>query len=174
MKRIANLLIISLFSVFSFTSCDDDNDTNTTPNDTDRNFMTMASYSNRDEIDFAQMALTKATNDSVKYFAQQMVADHTPALAELDSIAGQFSYTLPTTIDSLHAAMKTQLMARSGLDFDSAYMNSQVMDHNNAISLFQNEVNAGNNVSIKNYANKTLPHLQMHREMAERIRARLQ
>lgn len=176
MKRFLNFMTISLVAVVMVSSCkDDDNDNNNTaPNDTDRNFMTMAAYANSNEIDAAQLALTKATNDSVKVFAQMMIAEHTNAKAKLDSVANQFTYTLPTTIDSAHAAMKVQMMALSGVTFDTTYMNSQVNDHVNTISLFQTEINQGNNPSIKNYATETLPHLQMHLERAQSIRAQLQ
>lgn len=176
MKRIANLLAISLVTLFSITSCkdDDDNNMNTAPNDTDKNFMTMGAYGNRNEIDFAQMALTMATDDSVKIFAQTMIDDHGMAMSELDSIANMFSFTLPTTIDSIHGVTKTRLMGLSGHEFDTAYINSQVQDHIDAINLFQNEINSGNNVSIKSFAVKTLPHLQMHKETADRLKARLQ
>jgi putative membrane protein len=163
-----------LAAAIIITSCDDDDDEDISPNQTDTNFMTMAAYANMNEVDFAQMALTKSTHDSVKVFANMMIADHTLAMDQLDSIADNFNYNLPTTIDSIHAALKTQLMALDGYEFDTAYMNSQVRDHINAITLFQNEVNQGRNPSIRNYASDKLPHLQMHKQRADSIRAHLQ
>jgi putative membrane protein len=173
MKRFIKLMTISLVTAVMASSCDDDDD-NTAPNDKDKNFMTMAAYANWNEIDAAQLALTKSTNDSVKTFAQLMIAEHTTAKGQLDSVANQFTYSLPTTVDSAHAALKVHLMTLSGLAFDTTYMNSQVTDHVNTINLFQNEVNLGNNPSVKNYASQTLPHLQMHLQRAQSIRTQLQ
>jgi putative membrane protein len=169
MKRITLLFSICMILVF-VTSCDKNNDNNSNSlNSTDQNFMTMAAFSNNDEIDFAKLALTKSSNDSVKMFAQMMIADHTKATMGLDSLAGKYSVTLPTTIDSIHAALKTSLMALSGFSFDSSYVNGQVKDHMNAISLFQNEVNGGNNQDVKNFASGKLPVLQMHLQMANSL-----
>ena len=154
---------------------DDDNNGNTnTLSEVDKNFMTQASFSNRNEIDFAQLALTQSTNDSVKAFAQTIIADHTEALAKLDSIGNRYNFQLPNTIDSAHAAMKPQMQALTGLAFDTTYANSQVQDHLTAISLFQNEVNNGSDPTVKNYASTTLPHLQMHLEEANNLKAYLQ
>jgi len=172
MKHISGLSKLFIVAALFAASCnddDDDNNMNTTLNDADKNFMTIAAYANRNEIDFAETALTKATADTVKTFAHMMIAEHTNAMNELDSIANQFSYTLPTTIDSLHAAMKTDLMAKSGYSFDTAYIDGQVRDHQATISLFQNQASQGNNVSVKNWANKTLPNLQTHLAAADSI-----
>ena len=172
MKRILSYTAMVLTAAIMITSCDDDEE-DISPNQTDTNFMTMAAYANLNEVDFAQLALTKSTHDSVRWFAQKMVADHSAAMSQLDSIADNFSYTLPTTIDSIHAAMKTQLMALAGYEFDTAYMNGQIRDHISAISLLQNEINQGRNPSIKNYASEKLPHLEMHKQRADSIRAQL-
>jgi len=171
MKHVKGLSKLFIVAALFVASCDDDDDnnTNTALNDADKNFMTMAAYANHNEIDFAEMALTKATADTVKTFAHMMIAEHTKAMNELDSIANQFSYTLPDTIDSLHAVKKTDLMAKSGYSFDTAYINGQVIDHQATISLFQNEASQGNNVSVKNWANKTLPSLQTHLAAADSI-----
>jgi len=176
MKRFANFAaLFFVVSTFIVSCKDDDNDVNTSsPNSIDTSFVTKAAYANLDEIDFAQLALTKSTNDSIRTFAQQMITDHTTALSGLDSIANQFSYTLPTTIDSAHAALKAQVMGLSGIGFDSTYINSQVADHINAITLFQSEVNLGNNPNIKGYASRMLPHLQEHLERAQSVKSHLE
>jgi putative membrane protein len=174
MKHVKFLTAVLLGTVLAITSCkDNDNKTDTTPNDADKSFLTNAAYTNRDEIDFAQLALTKSTNDSVRGFAQSMINDHTMARAELDSLANRFSYTLPTTIDSVHAALKPQLEALSGYSFDSAYIVGQLNDHTLAINLFQSELTQGNNQEIKNYATDKLPHLQAHYAAADSVRATL-
>lgn len=173
MKRIVNITVLFCAAAMTFTSCKDD-DVDTSPNNTDTDFMTRAAYANRDEIDFAQLALQKSVDDSVKNFAHMMITGHSTALSGLDSVANQFSYTLPVTIDSVHAALKTQLMALSGVGFDSTYINSQINDHVNTINLFQNEVNLGNNPSVKGYASTNLPHLQEHLASAQSVKLHLQ
>ncbi|MCW3091622.1 MAG: outer membrane protein [Ferruginibacter sp.] len=174
MKRSHLFAALFFATAIITTSCDkDDDNNNTTPSATDRNFMTSVAYANVNEIDFAQLALTKSANDSVKNFAQMMITDHTNAKTALDSLGSRYAISLPAGIDSAHSAMKTQLMALSGYGFDTAYMNGQINDHNATISLFQNEVNSGNNSDIKNYATRNLPNLQMHKQHADSVRASL-
>jgi len=174
MKQKTILAAVLFASAIITTSCEHDDDNDKLPSNADKSFAINAAYANRDEIDFAQLALTKSQNDAVMNFAQTMIADHTTALASLDSLGSRYSITLPTTIDSIHAAMKTQLTALTGYSFDTAYMNGQINDHINAITLFQNEVNSGNNPDIRNYATNNLPHLQMHKQAADSVRAGLQ
>jgi len=176
MKRFANFAALFFVASMFIASCDDDDDNvdTSSPNSTDTSFVTKATYANLAEIDFARLAQTKSTNDSILSFAQHMITEHTTALSGLDSIANQFNYTLPTTIDSAHAALKTQAMGLSGIGFDSTYINSQIADHVNAINLFQNEVNLGNNPNIKGYASRMLPHLQEHLARAQSVKSHLQ
>lgn len=138
-------------------------------NDTDRDFMQKASYANNSEIDAAQLAQSKTTEPAVNGFAMMMVSDHTTAENDLKTLATKKSMTVPTTPDSAHMAMKTQLMAMSGRAFDSAYMHGQLNDHNMVISLMQNEMNNGKDADAKNYANMYLPKVQMHKQMVDSI-----
>ena len=173
MKRIAMFAVLAFGLSFIIMSCKDDNDNNTVPNDFDKTFMTNATYANRSEIDFAQLALTNSQNDSIKAYAQKMVADHTMAQSELDSLGNKFSFTLPTTMDSAHQAMRPQLEALSGYSFDTAYINGQVRDHEATITLFQNEANQGFNPDVRNYASGKLPHLQEHLQSANNVKSSL-
>lgn len=81
---------------------------------------------------------------------------------------------LPTEADPVHKAKLAILKTLSGYEFDTTYINSQVMDHYATIALFENEISGGRNPLVKNYANKTLPHLKMHLEEALAIQARLE
>ena len=170
MKHFSFLLTISL--VITLASCSKKDDNNS-PNATDQNFMTSAAFSNRDEIDLAQLALTKTTNDSVKMFAQMMIADHTFALIGLDSLSTKYNVALPNTIDSAHAVIKMNLMPLAGYSFDSAYIKGQVTDHANSLLLHQSEAGNGNNQDVKNFANSKIPVIQMHLSMAQAMAAQI-
>jgi len=173
MKKMTLFSALLLATTFAITSCNDNEDDDVSPNDTDRNFMSKAGYANRNEVDFAQLALSKSSNDSVKNFAQMMITDHTAGIAGLDTLGTKFSFSLPTTIDSVHAAMKTQLSALSGYRFDTAYMNGQIKDHTATIDLFQNELSQGRNPDVRGYASRNLPHIQLHKQRADSIREKL-
>ena len=149
---------------------DDDDNNGQTLNDTDRTFMTSASYGNNSEIDAGTAASSMASIGAVQSFGTRMVTDHTTAQSDLVSVGAQVGVTsLPSTPDSAHIQLKAMLMTLSGRAFDSAYMKLQVSDHANTIALFQNEINNGSNTQVKNYASTHLPTIQMHKHMADSI-----
>jgi putative membrane protein len=163
------LFLLATLFLSLIVSCKDDKDDNNNNNnnndqslnDKDKQFLTMAAYSNYAEIDAAQLAGTKATDTAVKNFSFLMVTEHQMALNELKSLA-QNRVTLPTGPDQAHITLKQQLSAMSGRKFDSTYIHLQVTDHQAAETLFKDEINNGKNADVKNYANKYLPHIQMH------------
>lgn len=142
-------------------------------NDTDRNYVVMASMSNNAEIAAGQVAATKATNAMVKTYGQQMVSEHTPAQADLKSRVSALSLTAPDTVDAEHKALMVKLNSLSGYSFDTAYMNSQVKDHAKTVDIFNTEINGGNNTSIRGFAIDNLPHIQMHYNKADSLRKAL-
>jgi putative membrane protein len=57
----------------------------------------------------------------------------------------------------------------AGRAFDSIYIHSQVADHDMTIANFQTEQNNGSHRDVQDYANRYLPHIQMHRQSADSI-----
>lgn len=168
------ILVIGLLASVTMVACSDDDDDNNNLNDTDRNFVTMASISNNGEIQAGQLAASKATDASVKAFGQKMVADHTTAASELKAITGNLGLNVSDTLDAEHKALKAQLESLSGRSFDSVYIHSQTDDHTSAITLFQNEASNGSNNQLKTFAGTKIPVLQMHKQMADTIVLRFQ
>ena len=152
-------------------ACDKDDDDEI--NGTDQNFVRMASISNNAEVMAGQLAATKATAPMVKTFGASMVTEHTQAQTDLKTRASEVSISASDTVDAEHRALMTRLNTLSGYSFDTAYMNSQVKDHQKTIDFFQTEINDGQHQRIKSYANDYLPHIQMHFNKADSIRKAL-
>lgn len=136
-------------------------------------FAVQASQGNLAEIQAGQVSLTNSQRDSVKIFGQMMINDHTAAQKSLDSIGHLLQFNMPTAPDSAHIALKTKLMSLQGAEFDSAYASSQVSDHQTMLTLLSNEMNSGTNVSLKAYASKNYPVVQMHLMMADSLQKSL-
>jgi putative membrane protein len=170
MKRNNFLLCGCLFAGLLITSCSKDDDE---LNDTDRNFMTGVSISNTAEVDAATLAVSKASTPQVMAFAQHMLAEHGLAQTDLKSLGASVGHTVNDTIDPTHVAIKTQLMALSGREFDSAYMHTQVTDHQNTLSMFQTEQNDGQHEDVTDYADRYRPHIEMHLQRADSIATNL-
>jgi len=161
-------LLFSLLAISAMVACEKDK-----LNDTDRDFAMQAGYSNSAEIAAGQLAASKGSSAMVRNYGQMMVMDHQMALTELVTIGNEEGLSVPTTPDPAHQALMQRLSTLSGYQFDTAYMNSQIMDHQMAINLFQNEVDNGKRNRVQDYAADKLPHLRMHLASADSIRAAL-
>jgi putative membrane protein len=159
------IFLISILMVVLAISCKKDE----RMNETDEQFLKTAAQGNYNEIDAGQLAASKAVDSMVRNFGNRMVTDHQAALAELQSLAQDKDVTLPTGPDAAHLAAKQQLLNMSGWKFDSTYIHMQVTDHQTTINLFQNELNNGKNKAVKNYADKYLPIIKTHFNMADNI-----
>ncbi len=150
-------------------SCDDDDD-NKSISTSDRAFIDFAAKTNFTEIDFATLANSNASDQRVRDFAQHMITEHTQAQADLKDLGDHYKLTQwPTELDSAHQAMKTTLTGLSGYSFDSAYLASQVNDHQVAVTEFKNKSANADRGDVRDYAKKYLPHIQEHLDMADSI-----
>lgn len=147
----------------------DHNTVNNNLSKLDMTFITQASYANNDEVAAGQVATAKASDTAVKSFGAFMVTEHTTAQNDLKMLAANWNINVSATPDSMHILLMQKMQMLSGHMFDTAYIKSQVNDHNNAIALFQQEVNDGENTNLVNYAVKYLPHIIEHKQMADSI-----
>jgi putative membrane protein len=150
-------------------ACDDDDNDSTSLGQADQDFVLKASEANLAEIELGELAATKSTTPSVKAFGEMMVAEHQVALDELDSIAGRKNASMTRELNSEHEQVKATLTGLVGYSFDSAYMHSQVKDHEKAIALFETQSSNGIDPDVTGYATKYLPHIQMHHHKADSI-----
>ena len=140
----------------------------------DRKFAMMAAMGGMAEVEMARLALTKATSDAVKQYAQKMIDDHTPNNAELMQIASTKGLTLPTAPDAKHRAMMAKMERLSGAEFDRQYiMMAGHKDHQKMEKLFRDESMRGRDADLKAFAAKTLPVVQQHLQMARDLHGQM-
>jgi putative membrane protein len=61
----------------------------------------------------------------------------------------------------------------SGAEFDREYMKHQVADHDKAVALFERQAKNGKDAELKAFAERTLPTLKEHQQMARDIHAKV-
>jgi putative membrane protein len=152
-------------------SCHKGHNDNSSVDARDKDFMTKAAYSNQTEVAAAKIAVSKDSSGPVNGFAMMMITDHTVAGQDLKVLADSLHVGLPDGTDPADAPVLNRLDSLTGHAFDTAYIHSQVTDHQKAVALFQGEADSGNNASVKAYALKYLPKLQMHLMMADSLNA---
>jgi putative membrane protein len=144
----------------------------TQPNQTkisnsDKQFVIEAAQGGMAEVSLGQLATKRAISKDVRQYAQDMIADHTKANAELMKLATQKGITVPKNMDAKGQALMTQLSKLSGKSFDQAYMKEAgVKSHAEQVALFQRQAQQGGDPQLKAFAAKTLPTVQEHLQMA--------
>ena len=131
-------------------------------------FPIVAASSDMFEITSSTEAQSKATHADVKKFAGQMITDHNKTTAELTTIATAKSMTLPTAPLPKHQKMVQMVTSADAKGFDKAYMDAQVKAHTEAVTLFENASKNEADPELKAFAQKHLPHLKSHLDMAKK------
>jgi|SRR5579883_2429751 len=139
--------------------------------DPDASFYKQAAEAGIAEVEAGQQALQKADNQKVKDFGQVMVTDHTKANDELKQLAATKNIKLPTSPSVGQMAEKTKLDVLTGGAYDKSYIDGQIKDHEEVISLFRKEASSGQDTDAKAWAKQTLPILEKHLKMARQIAA---
>src|SRR5690349_13100519 len=135
----------------------------------DREFAMKAASGGMAEVHAAQLAEQRATLPQIKQFAQRMITDHTAANTELQQIAKRAHIDLPPQPTGKDAAEEQKLRGLNGAAFDQAFAQGQLQDHRETVELFQKEASSGQDPALKAFAQKTLPILQQHLQMAEAL-----
>ena len=141
--------------------------------DADKDFMTKAAQGGIAEVSAGQMAASKATDNSVKDFANRMVNDHGKANDELKNLATNKGVTLPTETDADHKKAADALAKKSGKAFDKGYMTDMVNDHTKVVAMFEKESKDATDPDLKAWVTNTLPTIQDHLKMAKQINGKL-
>jgi len=135
----------------------------------DAKFATDAANGGMAEVELGKLAQEKATDAKVKEFGSMMVTDHSKANDELKILAQSKGIELPTMPGEDEQKIKQELSAKSGKDFDKAYVDQMVTDHKKTITLFENALNDVEDADLKQFIQKTLPVLKSHLEHIQAI-----
>jgi len=138
--------------------------------DSDAMFVQKASQGGLAEVQLGRLAEHKASKQAVKDFGKRMVTDHSKANMELTNVASEEKLPMASAPEAEDKALYDKLSAMSGAEFDRAYMDAMVQDHQKDIAEFQKEATSGTDPKVKDFAAKTLPTLKEHLALAERAR----
>jgi putative membrane protein len=133
-------------------------------------FVNKVAQSDMLEIQASQFVTPNADADT-KPFADRMIRDHTETSNELKQLvqSGKVRAELPSTLDPEHQKKLDDLKKLGGRELDRQYDRMQLQAHQEAVDLFSRYAQAGDNIDLKAWAAKTLPHLQEHLTMAEKL-----
>ena len=133
--------------------------------DKDKSFIQDAAKDGMMEVEMGKMGQKQAKNAEVKKFASRMVTDHSKANNQLKALAKKKGVTLDAASPEKHKI--------DDANFDKEYMDQMVKDHEKDVKEFEEIAKDGSDADVKAWANKTLPTLKKHLEMAKEIQGKL-
>jgi putative membrane protein len=135
----------------------------------DRAFAEEAARGGRAEVELGQLAAQRGQHERVKEFGRRMQKDHGEANQELHKIATRKGLELPKDMGPEHKKVHDRLVKLSGADFDREYMREMVEDHEEDVKAFKRQAEQGKDADLRSFAQKTLPTLEKHLELARAI-----
>jgi putative membrane protein len=128
----------------------------------DLEFATKAAQGGIKEVRLGELAQQQAATPEVQQFGQRMVQDHGQANEQLMQIAESKGIELPKEMPQEAQQLRDELQQKSGQEFDQAYMDEMVSNHQEDVEAFQQYVEAGQDPDLKSFAEQTLPLLEQH------------
>jgi len=117
-----------------------------------------------------QLAQQNGGSADVKAFGQRLVSDHSKAMDQAAALAKTMSVQVPTEPKPEAQDEYQKLQGLKGTEFDKEFAQHMVTDHEQTIQKFEQQAKGGND-QVAQYAQQTLPVLQTHLDMAQKIEA---
>ncbi len=129
-------------------------------------FIKKAAQDDMAEIQVAQLALQKSNNPQVKQLAQKLIDDHQQNQSKIKDLAQKENVQIPDKVDQKHQAKLDHLKKLDGDQFDRAFLQMQVKDHERDVREFKDKAANAQDPDVKQYASQTAPVLEQHLDMA--------
>lgn len=136
-------------------------------NTQDKLFVRQAALGGQAEVELGKLAQKRATDPSVRQFADRMVEVHSKSNQQLLKLGKGLSPDLPKQLDAEHQAVRNALDEAQGQTFDLAYISAQIQDHQRTANLLQWHISTGQNEALRKYSIQTLPEVMDHLEQAK-------
>jgi len=129
-----------------------------------------ANQMNNEEQDMAKELASKAgDNQALTTMADTIREDHKANQSALEALARQKNVTLKSY--EKNQAAQEELDSLKGANFNKAFLNMDIKDHETAIASFRRAKEAlGSDPEVRVYIDQTIPVLEAHLKMAQNLR----
>ena len=130
------------------------------------------------EVEMAQLAASRTQNAAVKDFANQLIADQTAHIAQLNKLAakgdiGREANASDTTGAHLAGQLANLKSMAADAGFDRAFVQDQIELHQSAIDALKTLEPAATNADVRSDVTATLPVVEKHLAAAQQLAAQL-
>jgi putative membrane protein len=131
-------------------------------------FIREAIQGNLAEIDTGKLAQRRSSNEAVKAFGHTLVEDHSAANEKARKIAQDLKVTPPGRPSLKQRVVYGKLVLLRGATFDRQFARDMISGHQKAIAAYRAQAQGGVEPTAS-MAKETLPTLEKHLEMAQRL-----
>jgi putative membrane protein len=139
----------------------------------DLEFAEKAAEGGLPEVQLGKLAQEQAKDEQVVQFGERMVQDHGQANEKLMAIAEQKGVQLPQELPEDAQQKYEELQQLSDAEFDEAYMDEMVKDHEKDVELFEQQAYSGMDPDLRAFAQETLPTLREHLDLAKEVQSKV-
>jgi putative membrane protein len=139
----------------------------------DARFAVAAAVGGKTEVELGQLASKNAMAAAVREFGGMMFKDHSAAGEKLKALAKTKGITLPDSLDESGLKIRAKLSAKTGKDFDKAYVDDMIEDHKQDIKEFESAIPRLKDPELKAFAISTLPTLKMHLATIQKVKQQI-
>jgi putative membrane protein len=140
----------------------------------DASVAAVMSLIDRQELESSQLAVQRASNPEVKRYAQEMIAAHQGGGSQPANTRATGESDLTTFLQQAHTAAMNQLRTLpAGVEFDRAYMVSQVKAHEGAHQTLERLQTAARDNALTDRIRQKMAAVQQHLQRARAIQTSL-
>jgi predicted outer membrane protein len=175
MIKRSGVVLLSAFFILGFASCesDDDEPISDQISQQDRNFSLSSSQFINAQISMSQLALKNGQDDSVLDYSRLILDENSASKIELNAILDSKKIETSEGISPEIQTQINELTLLTGEAFDERYIDFQILNLDNSVSMFENQVDNGLNFTIKGFAEKALAAIKDHKKEAILVRTEI-
>lgn len=135
---------------------------------------------NKNEINSAKLALSKKLTPPVKNYAKLMLTDHSKNLAKTKSLSKSLKLNDQASNNAIEELKSNgneeiaELKPLNDHDFNNAYINAMIKDHQAGLSTLKKYINeVKQNSRLYSHLKNTAHHVEQHLEKAKQIQDNL-
>jgi len=121
------------------------------------------------QAEIGKLAALNTKNETVRGFAKALVKEHTQWEKELGQIFARKSIHAESELAEQFQSSINHLAELKGGAFDRAFKDQVIQDHKEAIGAFEKQAAQGTDTDLRMFAQKHLPHLREHLEVAKQL-----
>lgn len=160
---------LALFAITAYAEVAERTATTTRPLGEEAQFLANAHQEALGQLKRSELAASKASDPAVAQFASRVSTQRSSLRAAVERVAGIKGIELTDELLAQHRNDVTRLATLSGAAFDNAYMQQALIDHLQAVTMFESAARDSEDAAIRSFAESQLPALREELARARQV-----